>query len=148
MSNVFYVLIGAPGSGKSTIAEGLGCKSFSLDLGRETLCGTRQCWDKEEEVRQWVRDNLESELRKGNDVAYDATNINSKSRSHWLNWFRSLNISCKVVAVVLTTPEDEVIRRNHTRPVEHRVPDDVVKGFFERFEEPSLEEGFDQIVHM
>ena len=51
-----------------------------------------------------------------------------------------------MVAVVFRTPEEkELQRRLNSRPGKV-IPPDVVKSMIDNFEEPTKEEGFDEIV--
>jgi tRNA uridine 5-carbamoylmethylation protein Kti12 len=52
------------------------------------------------------------------------------------------------IAVVFTTPEpDELLIRLASRP-EKVIPDTVIQTMISKWEEPSIDEGFDKIIYV
>lgn len=80
----FVMMVGLPGSGKSTYAKELADEMRAIicssDAIREELCGDENSQDKNEDVFKILHSRIKECLRKGVNVIYDATNINSKRR--------------------------------------------------------------------
>ena len=156
-----YMLIGLPGSGKSTVAAELDADVIlSSDEIRAELFGDAALQFDEKILRK-ARGNEDAARRLGNrkvfqtlysrmydhlqwdrNVVFDATNLTKKARQKALD-IAEYNYNRDVVAVVVNTPLDECIRRNALR--DRRVPEEVIRSMSERFEEPTIEEGFAEI---
>jgi len=156
-----FMLIGLPGSGKSTVAVELDADVIlSSDEIRAELFGDAASHFDEKILRK-ARGNEDAARRLGNqkvfqtlysrmhdhlqwdrNVVFDATNLTKKDRQKALD-LAEYNYNRDVVAVVVNTPLDECIRRNALR--DRRVPEEVIRSMSERFEEPTIEEGFAEI---
>ena len=82
MMNKLVMLVGLPGSGKSTYAGKLkkeGVIIHSSDRVREEL-GDVNDQSKNEEVFRILHKRIKDDLKSGKSVAYDATNLNRKRR--------------------------------------------------------------------
>ena len=155
------MLIGLPGSGKSTWAKdvldytslyvkpgflGPTFKIFSSDEYREKICGDVNCQDDNQKVFNTLYDNLIEYVKNGGSAIYDATNINRKSRKTLLHRLQDLHIDDLVVqGVVFATPIEKCIERNNAR--DRKVPEEVIHSMACRFELPLTNEGFDDIVY-
>ena len=132
------MMIGIPGSGKSTFAqEYLSGTYLSSDDLRDEL-GKIDIWE-EMHVR------TEEALRLGEDVIYDATNIKKKDRKTVLELAKEYG--ARSVAYVMDTPFEECLERNKMRDVKRIVPVDVVERMRENYELTTYEE-FDEIIHV
>ena len=157
------MLIGLPGSGKSTwakdilegtnylyvnLSSGLSSnfKLFSSDNYREKLCGDVNCQDNNQKVFDTLYDDLIEYIKNGGSAIYDATNINRKSRKTLLHRLQDLHIEDLIVqGVVFATPIEKCIERNNAR--DRKVPEEVIHSMACRFELPLTNEGFDDIVY-
>ena len=157
------MLIGLPGSGKSTwakdvlegtnylyvnLSSGLSSdfKIFSSDEYREKLCGDVNCQDNNQKVFDTLYDDLIEHVKNGGSAIYDATNINRKSRKTLLHRLQDLHIDNLVIqGVVFVTPIEKCIERNNAR--NRKVPEEVIHSMACRFELPLTNEGFDDIVY-
>ena len=157
------MLIGLPGSGKSTwakdvlegtnylyvnLSSGLSSdfKIFSSDEYREKLCGDVNCQDNNQKVFDTLYDDLIEHVKNGGSAIYDATNINRKSRKTLLHRLQDLHIDNLVIqGVVFVTPIEKCIERNNAR--NRKVPEEVIYSMVCRFELPLTNEGFDNIVY-
>ena len=78
------VLVGLPGSGKSTLEQKLKIKYkaeiISSDALRKELCGTELDQNHNSEVFAEMQKRTIDLLKSNKSVIYDATNINSKKR--------------------------------------------------------------------
>ena len=92
------MVVGLPASGKSTycksISEKYNAKIFSSDELRVELFGSDDDKVNTKENNQKVFDvlhkRIKESLKSGNDVIYDATNINSKRRTAFLNELKNI----------------------------------------------------------
>ena len=146
-----YQLIGVPGSGKSTWVSNQdwssGCCIVSTDY-----------WVEEEAKRQGktysevfvdympravelMAANVISAREMGNDIIWDQTSVNVKSRKKKFNMLPDY----EHIAVVFKTPEHtELMRRLMNRPGKE-IPDHVIASMIASFEMPTEEEGFKEI---
>lgn len=142
-----FIMVGLPGSGKSTyashiITENGKPKIHSSDELRKELYGDADCQDKNSELFEELHRRIKADLRDGNDVVYDATNINKKRRIAFL---RELdNISCHRICIAVMTPLEKCIEYNQAR--ERVVPDEVIHRMIKNWNPPDYSEGFDKII--
>ena len=140
----FLMLVGLPGSGKSTYAEKFlktGYKIHSSDAIREELTGSMESQEVNTAVFNLLHERVKKDLLKGNNVIYDATNISWKRRKAFLSELSK--IKCKKVCHVIATPFEICIKQNKTRT--HVVPFDVVARMYTNFDIPWYNEGWDSI---
>ena len=138
------MLIGLPGSGKSTLAPRLGEKVVSSDEIRRFLTGRYDDFSQDPLVFDLAEAMVDHYLRQGKQVVFDATNINRPARRRFLELARFL--SCPVRAVVLEPEEEVAQERNVGR--DKPVPPEVISSFARRFEPPTPEEGFADIIYV
>lgn len=139
------ILVGAPGSGKSTYAQELGLAIICPDSIRGELTGnevdqraTRQAWD-----IAFTRMTLLGQ--KGIPFVLDATNVKRRDRSAVARHINLTFPGATLVAVVFTTPLEECLRRNAQRA--RVVPEEVIRRMHQRLEGAPvrLEEGFARV---
>ncbi len=138
------ILIGIPGSGKSTYARTLGKPTLSLDAIRQQLYGDASILGNSAEVERVFRQQIETHAQAGQDIVLDATHTSSRRRQRMIRLGRKLGYD-RIVGVWLQTPLKESLARNRKR--ERHVPDFVLRTMQRRLENqpPSLDEGFDKI---
>ncbi len=138
------ILIGIPGSGKSSYARRLGEPTVSLDGIRRRLYGDASILGKTSEVDRQMRRKLEAYARRGRDVVLDATHISSRRRRRMIRLGRGLGYQT-IAGIWFNTPLAECLRRNRKR--KRRVPEFVIRKMDRdlRRQPPSLEEGFDTL---
>lgn len=138
---MFVMFVGLPASGKSTCAEELrrkGMRIFSSDELREKT-GERN----NRKVFSELKTGVLAALRNGEDCVLDATNLNRKKRTAFLNDVRGTGAATKCVLFVV--PPEVCKARNAERANRHGVTDEVIETMLRNFESPWYSDGFDEI---
>lgn len=137
---MLYIFCGIPASGKTTMATQLAkeqdAKLYSYDVIRRDL--KLSSFD---DICSLIYQRIKTDLSNGLNVVYDAPNHRLKYRQNVINTIS--NIPCKKICVVLLTPFEECLKRNANR--EARLPDFVLYDLYNKFELPTLNEGWDDI---
>lgn len=140
--NKFTLMIGLPGSGKSTIAQKYGGIVLSSDAIREEVLGNVADQSKNELVFKVAHKRIHENLASCKDVVFDATNLKKNQRIALLRELKKYN--CQKVAVWVATPVEECKRRNAKR--DRHVPEKVIDRMYKSFCPPHYAEGFDEII--
>ena len=145
-----YILIGVPGSGKSTYAEELYQKSekgiyiVSSDEIRKYLYGNESCQSNPSKVFTLAHCVIKSQLRANYDVIFDATNIYKNNREQLIKEILfEIDKPVRFVAIYFDTPIEECIKRQEYR--NRKVPQKVIEKMGRQIDKPIFEEGFDII---
>jgi len=139
------MLIGLPASGKSYISEVLVKQEklllFSSDIVREKL--KMDASNAAENIRLFdvMYEMIRQELMKGNDVLLDSTNTYRKYRQKLL---QSLSEDTEVIGVLLLRQIENCLEANENR--ENRIDEGVIRLFYEEYDLPLYEEGFDRFL--
>ena len=138
------MMIGLPGSGKSTFAETIGNNEtiiLSSDKLRNELYSDENDQKHNTEVFKILHERARKNLLAGRDVVYDATNINKKQRADFL---KSIDdIQCNKEAVCMMTPYKSCLKFNEGR--DRFVPEHVIDRMYKKWNPPHGSEGFDRI---
>lgn len=152
-----YVLIGVPGSGKSTWVEqhkASSAKEFAVvssDAELERIASEKGLKYTDvytdyiglatSKAKQTFREAIASR----SNIIYDQTNVSKKKRRGILQQMPTEYIK---VAVVFNTEDKEVQRRLIERAelTGKHIPDFVMKDMYGRWEAPTRDEGFDRII--
>ncbi|SPF34912.1 Kinase-like protein [Candidatus Sulfopaludibacter sp. SbA4] len=137
------VLVGLPGSGKSTYLERMGAVGLSSDTIRLQLADDETDQTIHDRVFQTLRYLLRQRLEIGRPVTYiDATNLTPQERAPYLGIGKSYG--CAVEAVFFDVALDVCRSRNASR---HRVvPGDALSKMALKLVPPSLAEGFARVT--
>lgn len=140
----FIMLVGIPGSGKSTHAKRLShrmnCTHLSSDGIRAELYGDEAIQGNPSEVFELMHKRTLEVLANGNSVIYDATNITRKDRASIMSKIpKYVEIECHIV----WAPIETCIERDSKR--ERSVGKDVIDKMLKRFQAPYYDEGFNNI---
>ena len=150
MFMTFYLLIGIPGSGKSTYAKKLSKETnaiiISSDDIRTRLFGSRQNISNDRVVFKTMRKEITENLNEGKNVICDATNVTISKRASFLN--ELINIDCKKIAIVINRDTKTCIEQNKLRDKTCQVPAVAIYTSAKKFEYPTLSEGFDEIMEV
>ena len=145
----FIMLIGLPACGKSTWARYYVKNHphfviLSSDAIREELYGDESIQGDPSVIFGKMRSRTLQELRKGNSVVYDATNICFKDRKGILNSVNKELPEVWITGVVFATPVEICKEWNQRRM--RSVPDFVYDKMLHRWQTPFDGEGFDSIL--
>ena len=139
------VLIGLPGSGKTEYANNFADEGYivcSSDEMRQRLCGDINDQDHNQMVFQTLHKEIREHLLRGENVVYDACNINSKRRRSFLNSIK--DIDCTKLAYVIAPPYNVVVEQNSDR--DRVVPIEVINRMYKHWQTPGPWEGFDSVM--
>ncbi len=137
------MLVGLPGSGKSTWARAQGQTVLSSDEMRLLLAGDETDQTIHSRVFGAMRYLLRQRLQIGaGDTIIDATNLRRKDRKPWLKL--GAGFGATVEAVYFDVPLGVCLERNAARG--RVVPPEVIRAMQARLEPPSAAEGFCQIT--
>ena len=147
MRNTLYVLVGLPGSGKTTLAKDIAninikSKHISSDAIRTELFGDENNQENNGLVFEEMKRRTKEYLKEGYSVIYDSTNINHKRRMALLNEFK--NIPCKKVCVYFATPIEKCIKNDTNR--DRSVGSDVIIRMYKSLHVPAFFEGWNDIL--
>ena len=150
MNNVtkMYMLVGIPGSGKSTYAIKLKEK-YRKDNKNINIFSSDDMRDEgiEENVLfDTLHNSVFKSLEEGVDCVYDATNLNRKRRMNFLRLLK--NYKCKKICVCKLTPFETCMERNEKRRAERIVPEYAMHRMLKNFEIPMMEEGFNEVLYV
>ena len=137
------VLVGLPGSGKSTYVERRGATALSSDALRILLADDETIQTIHERVFQSLRYLLRQRLDLRRPVTYiDATNLTPDERRPYIGIGKSYG--CALEAVFFDVPLEVCQERNRAR---HRiVPEEALSLMAAKLVAPSEAEGFDRIL--
>jgi len=139
------VMCGLPASGKSTqskiLSEKFNAKIHASDEIRKELNITEETKESNAEVFQLLHSRIKNDLKNGNNVIWDSTNINYKRR---INFLKELGkIDCEKICYFMATPYEDCVKYNNKR--ENGVPEHVIKRMYKSIYIPQYFEGWDNI---
>lgn len=142
---VCIMLVGLPGSGKSTFADNISKNIdvviHSTDAIRKELFGDENDQQNPQLVFETAYNRIRRDLQEGYNVIFDATNLRQKNRRMFLQYIS--DIPHRNICVLMNTPFKECMRRNDMR--ERRVPRKVLFRMKKAMEFPTIQEGFEVI---
>lgn len=137
------MLIGLPGSGKSTYAKEylsdhientVWCSSDSI---RKELYGDENIQGNPQTVFEHLHNKVGIYLHRGYNVIYDATNVTRKNRRGVINKFSNI---ADIEAHIVWAPFEECVARDNARV--KKVGEEVIRKFLYRWQSPNYDEGF------
>lgn len=156
--NVYYMLVGLPGSGKSTYFKML--RETYIQTGRPFVyCSTDDVIENyaeqhkktynevfEDNIKvatKLVEANRDLAVKMAMDIIHDQTNLTTKKRKAWLDaipddW-------CKVAIVFEKPEETEWVNRLNSRPGKV-IPEHILQSMESTYVKPTVEEGFDDVI--
>ena len=145
----FIMMVGLPGSGKSTYAKTLTLDGkpyiiHSSDKLREELYGDAAIQGDNNKLFAELHKRIKEDLRCGENVVYDATNIKKKNRIAFLREIE--DVPCHKDCIVMATEYKACVYNNEHR--ERKVPPEVIRRMFLKYQPPHESEGFREIIYV
>lgn len=144
----FYMMVGLPGSGKSTKAEQIkneiGAQVFSSDALRKEKFGDEKVQKDANGIFKELLNHCAASLNSGHTTVLDATNLSYKKRMEFLRGLdRKVDKAFSKICILMATPYEMCCERNRSR--ERVVPDEAMKRMYCSFYTPAYFEGWDDI---
>ena len=147
-----YLLIGAPGSGKSTWGKEFVQKNSSVvrlcpDEFRAKFGTDEADQSVSAQAFSATRSGMRSALLNGKSVLIDATNMYRKTRKDFIDIAKAYD--AKTVAVVFECDKTTLLARNAKRGAEggRKVPEDIIDKMLSKYQRPDESE-FDKVMFM
>jgi bifunctional polynucleotide phosphatase/kinase len=130
------LMVGPPGSGKSTFVQGVLIPLGYVRVNRDTLLTMPKCLNE-------VLNNI----NKGKSVVVDNLNHDVKSREKYINLAKKYgySIRCIIIDVSMGTSKHNSAYRHYRGKGKH-IPDIVYRTYGKKYVQPSKDEGIDSII--
>lgn len=150
MKKHLYLMMGVPGSGKSTYVKNI-LKYGDIYISREEirhslLTEEDDYFAKEKEVIKIFIDSIDKSLvmeEYCGDVYADATHLSPKSRAQVLNQLKNKD---KVSVIYLDIPLNVILERNARRKGRTLVPENIVYKMYNSIILPTRVEGIEELI--
>jgi predicted kinase len=146
------IMVGIPGSGKSTYVQALGQQGYEIinpDAIRVELTGDMADQSQNAKVWGFAHRRLIEGLKQGKNMVLDATNVARKGRRELINLVRTEVPGTHIKALVKDISKETAIERVKKRVGEGGldIPPDVMDRMYEKYRlnPPTAEEGFDEV---
>ena len=142
--NKFIMMVGLPGSGKSTAARELSIRQnavlHSSDDLREELFGNADSQYRNDLLFQELHKRINRDLTDGKSIVYDATNLSYKKRKTFLE---GLKAECYKECCMVASSYEKCLSRNGNRS--RKVPEKVIGNMYKGIFVPQYFEGWNHI---
>jgi len=146
-----YMMIGIQGSGKSTISNKMKNK-YNIPIISSDALRNEMPDLEESKVFPTLYKRCSEIVKNDGSLIFDATNITRGARVHFMDELKNNGVDFSKVEMIAYyfIPNREVsIERVKVRNKikgERFLPIEVIDNFISRFEEPTLDEGFNEII--
>jgi bifunctional polynucleotide phosphatase/kinase len=123
------IMVGYPGSGKSTVAENICKRDDYIHIAGDIY-----------KTPSKMRKAALEYILQSKSIVFDATHSSIKKRKEFIDFGKKYNYEVKCIHVA--TPLDISYKRNKTRCNEQQVPKIAYSVYKKYYEEPTEEEGF------
>ncbi len=142
--NKIVILCGLIASGKSRFAkeysERIGAVVVSSDEYREKEYGNQETQGNNQSLFDKIHSDIIFLLKSGNNVIFDATNLN---RKHRMALLQKIPAGIRKECFILATEYEKCIAYNKLR--DRQVPENVINRYWKSFQVPCYNEGWDSI---
>ncbi|MEO0271509.1 MAG: ATP-binding protein [candidate division WOR-3 bacterium] len=146
MAGDLYLLVGFPGSGKTTWASNKVKDGGFASISTDELVKMFKNLPKEKR-RQFEIELAKEHLQKGNNVILDKMLMSSESRKKIIETLRPY--AKKIIVVLFNVPLLKCLERNSKRSNDTRVSDRSYISHIKRFEYPDkIKEKFDELIEI
>ena len=139
---IIYIMCGIPGSGKTTLSSHLAYEYGLTLYSYDELRNNRQF--NHIRLKSYLFSLITQSLTNNENVIVDNLYITKESRYELLSIISS--IPCKKILIVLQTPLDVCVDRDANR-ASHILGRRAICNFSNKYEQPTLDEGWDEILY-
>lgn len=145
---VLTLVMGLPGSGKTTVANKQSGMIIHMDEVRKVLTGKYTRTDSDDLVYFVTQKSVEYYLKKGKDVVLDGALLSKKARSFYIQIAKQYK--SKIVLYWCDEPmhtlQQRIQRRNQHVEADRQISSSYLQRMSIVFEMPTSDEGIDEIV--
>jgi predicted kinase len=141
------IIMGMPGSGKTTLAKTLKGKKVHIDEVRKSITGSYIPNSDDIIVYQTIKNIVEYYLEKNEDVVLDGAFLSIKARSFYINIAKkfSSNIELHWLDASLDLVLERIEKRNKVSEKDRVIDEEYIKQLSTVFEIPTKSEGYHKI---
>jgi predicted kinase len=141
-----YLMIGAPGSGKSYFCERnfKDIEIISCDQLREELFGDKRSYEIRETIKEKIKCIVSDRVTRKTDLVLDTTYFNEDIERIFLFQYKNINVHAIHLEASLTT----CLANNNKRPVNRIISEEMITLLMGRLCPPTYSEGFKTIQHI
>jgi bifunctional polynucleotide phosphatase/kinase len=136
MNKEIIIMVGPPGSGKSTFVKDILSPFKYVRINRDSLATIAKCLTE-----------TEKNLKQGNLIVIDNTNNNLETRKKYIDLSLKYNYTAR--CIIMDVSRDLAIHNATYRcykGLSEYIPDLVYNMYYSKYVEPKVEEGFKEII--
>lgn len=154
---ILYILIGAPGTGKSTWINKNIKNSSTIIISRDNIVDemrkeTGMTYDEafkdkkfQNEVTKQLKKEVSYAFKSNQDIVIDMTNMSKKSRMNSIKFGKQFDMYIKGIVFKLPYKENKERLQKRYEKTNKFISDTVLNMMLNNYEEPNESEGFDEI---